>query len=458
MMLVSALTIGVAVAVARASQQGAPRLSPEAEELQKRFPYPVVRDQRGVVPPGPRPLPSPPLGDGPWISSTLEQRDIKVSVVTTGLSHPWSLAFLPDGSILITERAGRLRIVRNGVLDPAPVAGTPQVLSRATMAGLMDIALHPDFAQNKWIYISYHKPLAPGVAANSILRGTWDGKALTDVRDVFVSDDVDTEASRIVFGRDGMLYMGIGGPGTGPRVSVDRAQHTNDLAGKVLRLNDDGSVPPDNPFVGKSGYKPAIFTIGHRVPLGLTLNPFTGEIWEDENGPNGGDELNVLKPGRNYGWPIVSYGRDYNGPRFPPTAPGFEEPVVFWVPSIAASGLTFYTGDRFPGWKRNAFVGGMREGEVAPTGQLQRIAFNDKWEELRRESLLRDLHQRIRDVRQGPDGLLYLLTDEDQGALIRIEPLAPASSAVAARPSRSRSRCAEKRNRRDCGSVAVPVI
>jgi glucose/arabinose dehydrogenase len=304
------------------------------------------------------------------------------------------------------------------------------------MAGLMDIALHPDFAQNKWIYISYHKPLVPGVAANAVLRGTWDGKALTDVHDVFVSDDVDTEASRIVFGTDGMLYMGIGGPGTGPRVSVDRAQHTNDLAGKVLRLRDDGSVPPDNPFVGKSGYKPAIFTIGHRVQLGLALNPFTGEIWEHENGPNGGDELNVLKPGRNYGWPIVSYGRDYNGPRFPPSAPGFEEPVVFWVPSIAASGLTFYTGDRFPGWTRNAFVGGMREGEVAPTGQLQRIVFNDKWEELRRESLLRDLHQRVRDVRQGPDGLLYLLTDEDQAALIRIEPVAPASSAAATRPPR----------------------
>ena len=420
--LVSSL-IGVAVAGIVVAQQGPPPLSPATEELAKRFPYPVIRDLRGVIPPGPRPLPSPPLASGPWVYSTFEQRDIKVSVVTTGLSHPWSLAFLPDGSILITERVGRLRILRNGALDPTPVAGTPQVLSRGTMAGLMDIALHPDFAQNKWIYISYHKPLAPGVAANSVLRGTWDGKALTDVHDVFVSDDVDTEASRIAFGTDGMLYMGIGGPGTGPRVSVDRAQHTNDLAGKVLRLRDDGSVPPDNPFVGKAGYKPAIFTIGHRVQLGLALNPYTGEIWEDENGPNGGDELNVLKPGRNYGWPIVSYGRDYNGPRFPPSAPGFEEPVVFWVPSIAASGLTFYTGERFPAWKRNAFVGGMREGEVAPSGQLQRIVFNDKWEELRREPLLRDLHQRIRDVRQGPDGLLYVLTDEESAALLKIEPI-----------------------------------
>ncbi|PYQ82534.1 MAG: hypothetical protein DMG03_17260 [Acidobacteria bacterium] len=172
LMLISALMIGVVAAV-RATQQGPPRLSPEAEELQKRFPYPVIRDQRGVVPPGPRPLPSPPLGDGPWVFSTFEQRDIRVSVVTKGLSHPWSLAFLPDGSILITERVGRLRVVRNGVLDPTPVPGTPQVLSRATMAGLMDIALHPDFARNNWIYISYHKPLAPGVAANAVLPTTW---------------------------------------------------------------------------------------------------------------------------------------------------------------------------------------------------------------------------------------------------------------------------------------------
>src|SRR5438128_2432975 len=423
-MLVSALTIGVAVADARASQQSPPQLPRETEELAKRFPYPVIRDQRGVIPPGPRPLPSPPLGDGPWISSTLEQRDIKVSVVTKGLSHPWSLAFLPDGSILITERVGRLRIVRNGVLDPAPVAGTPQVLSRATMAGLMDIALHPDFAQNKWIYVSYHKPLAPGVAANSVLRGTWDGKALTDVRDVFVSDDVDTEASRIVFGKDGMLYMGIGGPGTGPHVSVDRAQHTNDLAGKVLRLRDDGSVPPDNPFVGKSGYKPAIFTIGHRVQLGLTLNPFTGEIWEHENGPNGGDEINILKPGRNYGWPIVSYGRDYPGPwhNEVPGHAGFEAPVVLWIPAIAVSGMAFYTGDKLPKWKGDVFVGSLRTGEIPGTGHLERILFNEKMQELRRESLLTELRQRIRDVRQGPDGLLYVLTDEKDGALLRIEP------------------------------------
>jgi glucose/arabinose dehydrogenase len=399
----------------------------------KTYPYPPVRDQRGAIPPGPRvgPWNSPPLGDGPFLFDSYEQRGLRAVVVAKGLSHPWSIAFLPDGALLITERQGRLRIVRDGKLDPAPVAGTPMVVSLGTMAGLMDIALHPRFAQNKWVYISYHKPMgtAKGVdgrdaplASNAILRATWDGKALTEVRDIFVADDVDMEASRICFGQDGMLYMGIGGPGTGSKISMDRAQGTNDLAGKILRMKDDGTVPPDNPFVGKSGYKPYIYSLGHRVPLGLAVNPYNGEIWETENGPNGGDELNVIRAGRNYGWPIVSYGRDYNGPRFSPTLAGMEDPLVYWVPSIATSGLTFYTADKFLGWTRNVFVGGMREGEIQRTGQLQRIVFNDKWEEMRREPLLRELHQRIRDVRQGPDGLLYLLTEEDQAALIRIEP------------------------------------
>jgi len=396
----------------------------------------MVRDQRGAVPAGPRvgPWNSPPLGDGPFLFDSYEQRGLRAVVMAKGLSHPWSIAFLPDDVILITERQGRLRVVRHGKLEPEPVAGIPAVTSLGTMAGLMDIALHPNFAQNKWIYISYHKPMGTAktvdgtnrdapVASNSILRGTWDGKGLTDVRDIFVADDVDMEASRIAFGPDGMLYMGIGGPGTGSKISMDRAQGTNDLAGKILRMKDDGSVPPDNPFVGKVGYKPYIFSVGHRVELGLAFNPYTNELWETENGPNGGDEMNIVRAGRNYGWPIVSYGRDYNGPRFSPTLPGMEDPIVYWVPSIATSGLAFYTGDRFPGWKRNVFVGGMREGEIARSGQIQRIVFNDKWEEMRREPLLRELHQRVRDIRQGPDGLLYFITEEDQAALLRIEPV-----------------------------------
>jgi glucose/arabinose dehydrogenase len=398
---------------------------------------------RGVVPPGPKvpPYNSPPLGDGPWTFETFEQRHIKVSVVTKGLSHPWSIAFLPGGpstprgagDILITERVGRLRLVRNGVLQPAPVKGTPQVVSISTMAGLMDIALHPRFAENKWVYLSYHKPVGMGksvdgkdfpLASNSILRATWDGNQLTNVKDIFVADDVDMEMSRIAFGQDGMLYMTIGGPGTGPPASLDRPQHGNDYAGKILRMTDEGSVPKDNPFVGKAGFKPLIYTMGHRTQLGLTINPYNGEVWAGEQGPNGGDEVNVLKAGGNYGWPVVSYGSDYRGPRFPAFTSGatFEEPRLFWTPAIALSGMTFYTGDRFPNWKRNLFVGGMREGEIARTGQLVRIVFNDSWQELRREGLLRDLHQRIRDVRQGPDGLLYVLTEEDAAALLKIEP------------------------------------
>jgi len=426
------LTVVAAIEVARAQEQ-----------TKKKYPYPEVRDMRGVVPPGPKVAPynSPPLGDGPFNFESYEQRRIRVSVVTKGLSHPWSVAFLPGspstqlgaGDMLITERVGRLRLVRNGVLQPEPVKGTPKVVSISTMAGLMDIALHPRFAENKWIYISYHKPVGMGksvdgkdfpLASNSILRGTWDGNQLTDVRDIFVADDVDMEMSRIAFGQDGMLYMTIGGPGTGPPESLNRPQHGNDYAGKILRMTDEGGVPKDNPFVGRAGFKPLIYTMGHRTQLGLAVNPFNGEVWAGEQGPNGGDELNVLKPGKNYGWPLVSYGSDYRGPRFAASAAGkdFEEPRLFWTPAIALSGMMFYTGDRFPNWQRNLFVGGMREGEIARTGQLVRIVFNEQWQELRRESLLRDLHQRIRDVRQGPDGLIYVLTEEDAAALLKIEP------------------------------------
>ena len=405
------------------------------QQTPKKWSYPVVRDQRGVIPPGPKVAPynSPPLGDGPFMFESYEQRQLKVSVMAKGLSHPWSMAFLPGGDILITERVGRLRLVRNGMLQPNPVPGTPKVVSLGTMAGLMDIALHPRFAENKWIYISYHKPMGTGagwdgkespLASNSILRGTWDGDQLTDVKDVFVADDVDMEVSRLAFGQDGKLYMTIGGPGTGPHESLDRPQHGDDYAGKILRMNDDGSLPKDNPFVGRTGFKPYVFSMGHRNQLGLAINPYNGEVWSGEQGPNGGDEINVILPGKNYGWPLVSYGSDYRGPRFATSKAGatFEEPRLFWTPAIALSGMTFYNGDRFTNWKRNLFVGGMREGEIARTGQLVRIVFNDNWQELRRESLLRDLHQRIRDVRQGPDGLLYVITEEDAAVLLKIEP------------------------------------
>jgi glucose/arabinose dehydrogenase len=283
--------------------------------------------------------------------------------------------------------------------------------------GYMDVVLHPKFAQNRLVYLSYNKPLDEKRATVAIARGRWDGHALVDVKDIFVADEGIGTASRLAFGKDDTIYMTTAGNG---------AQDPNNQGGKVLRLKDDGSVPPDNPFAGKPGSKRQVYSLGHRSSLGLALNPTTGEMWQNENGPNGGDEINILKPGRNYGWPMVSYGRTYQGPWQSeiPRHDGFEPPLVVWIPSIAVSGMTFYTGDRFPQWKGDVFVGSLRTGEIPGTGHLERILFNDKMEELRREALLRELRQRIRDVRQGPDGLLYLLTDEKEGAVLRLEPVA----------------------------------
>ena len=379
---------------------------------------------RNNIPVAPSGIPAVPLPDKPVVYDTAEGQRIRVVVVTRGLSHPWSLAFLPDpstppanGNMLVTERTGQLRLIRNGVLDPQPIAGVPAVRSQG-LSGLMDVALHPQFAQNRLVYLTYTKPLQGTQNTLALARGRLDGQTLTDVRDVFVASAGTGGASRIAFGRDGTIFMTTGGGGD------KGAQDPNSHAGKVLRLRDDGSAPTDNPFVGRAGYKPEIYSLGHRNSIGLAIHPGTGEPWQNENGPNGGDELNIIKPGRNYGWPIVSYGRTYPGPRQSdiPWQEGFEQPAVFWVPSIAISGLAFYTGDRLPKWKGDVFVGGLRTGEIPGTGHLERILFNEKMEELRRESLLIDLRQRIRDVRQGPDQLLYLLTDADDGAVLRIEP------------------------------------
>jgi len=235
---------------------------------------------------------------------------------------------------------------------------------------------------------------------------------------VVVADTAGT--SRIAFGRDGMLYVTT----VATANNGEDAQNPNSQSGKVLRFKDDGSIPQDNPFVGRAGTKPEIYTMGHRSSLGLAVHPGTGEMWLNENGPNGGDEINILKPGKNYGWPLLSFGRTYQGPwqsqQF--VREGFEPPLAYWMPSIAVSGMAFYTGDKFPKWKGDVFVGSLRTGEIPGTGHVERILFNEKMEELRRESLLVDLRQRVRDVRQGPDGLLYVLTDEKNGAVLRIEP------------------------------------
>jgi glucose/arabinose dehydrogenase len=374
---------------------------------------------QGGIPVAPTGLRSRTLPTGPIVYDTAEDMDIQVSVAAGGLTFPFSLAFLPNGDMLVTERTGNLRIVRDGVVDPDPVAGMPESVYRGisgmpgAVHGLMDIALHPQFDQNQFVYFTYTKPLENGQTI-ALARGQWNGEALTGTEDVLVTERGGGGA-RFTFGPDGKIFMSVGG---GP------SQNGDSHGGKVLRLNDDGSAPDDNPFVDMDGYLPEIYSLGHRTALGLAIHPATGNVWQNENGPNGGDEINIILPGRNYGWPEVSYGRTYQGPWQAelPTHSGFEPPTVFWMPSIAISGMAFYTGDRLSKWKGDVFVGGLRYGEIPGTGHLERILFNENMEELRRESLLVDLRQRIRDVRMGPDELLYVVTDEEDGAILRIEP------------------------------------
>ena len=377
---------------------------------------------QGTIPVAPSGLKARALPDTPVEYDTAEGQNIRVSVVARGIPNPYSMAFLPDGSLLVTERLGRLRIIRNGKLDPQPVAGVPANYGAGesglpgAVHGLMDVVLHPQFAQNNFIYLSYTKPIDEKQRTLAVARGRWDGRALVDVKDIFVADAaINGTTSRIAFDRNNLLYIATSG---------NNPQDPNTHGGKVLRLRDEGSVPTDNPFVGRAGHKPEVYTMGHRSTLALAMHPGTGEMWQNENGPNGGDEINILKPGANYGWPTVSYGRAYPGPwqAERPRHEGFEPPVVIWVPSIAVSGMAFYTGNRLPKWTGDVFVGALRTGEIPGTGHLERILFNEKMEELRRETLLTDLRQRIRDVRQGPDGLLYLVTDEKDGAVLRIEP------------------------------------
>ena len=372
------------------------------------------------------------LGTGPYTFDTAEQHKIRVVVVARGLVHPFSLAMLPNGDALVSERGTKLRIVRNAtaagssqpVLDPQPITGLPENPTFRG-GGLHEVAVHPKFETNRLVYFTYNKAGAVGQkpdqrqSAVTLSRARFDGKALTNVEEIFTGGWKDgTSGSRIAFGRDGMIYMTTGAP------FDDQAQKVESVYGKVLRMRDDGKAPPDNPFVGKPGARPEVFSLGHRDQLGLTVHEATGTVLSAEHGPNGGDEVNVILPGKNYGWPKFSFGRTYEGPRFSPVplGPDIEQPLVLWVPSIAPTGLTFYTADRIPAWKGNLFVGSARRGEVPRTGGLERVVVNDKLEELRRETLLTELHQRIRDVRQGPDGLLYVITDEDDGALLRIEP------------------------------------
>lgn len=345
-----------------------------------------------------------------------QRHRFRVVTVARGLEHPWGLAFLPDGRMLVTERPGRLRIVSADGSLSAPLAGVPAVVAEG-QGGLLDVALAPEFAQSRLIYLSYSEPGAGGTAGTAAARGRLGERGLENVEVIFRQEPkVSGRAhfgSRFVFTPDGYLFIT-----TGERNRRDDSQDLSRHMGKVIRLRPDGSVPADNPFVGRSGARPEIWSYGHRNIQGAALHPETHELWTVEHGARGGDELNTPKPGRNYGWPVITYGRDYSGARIGvgTAREGMEQPVHYWDPSIAPSGLLFYTGDRFPGWRGNLFVGAL-EFELLARLEL------DGSRVVAEERLLQGFGDRIRDVRQGPDGLIYLLTDEENGRVLRLEPL-----------------------------------
>lgn len=340
----------------------------------------------------------------------------KAVTVASGLEHPWGLAFLPDGSMLVTERPGRLRMVSPSGELGAPLAGLPRI-EVGGQGGLLDVAPDPNFAINRLVYFSYSEP-GEGGNSTAVARARLEPKGLADVRVIFRQKPKVASGhhfgSRLAFARDGRLFITLG-----DRYSrKDDAQTLDTHHGKIVRIEADGRVPADNPFVGRAGALPEIWSYGHRNVQGAAIHPATGELWAHEHGPQGGDELNAVDAGRNYGWPVITYGRNYvSGTKI---GEGTERadvpaPLTYWVPSIAPSGMAFLTSDRYPGWKGNLFVGALRG------AQLQRLVLDGR-KVLQRESLLANLGERIRDVRQGPDGWLYLLTDSAQGRILRLEP------------------------------------
>ncbi|HEY8265478.1 MAG TPA: PQQ-dependent sugar dehydrogenase [Steroidobacteraceae bacterium] len=352
--------------------------------------------------------------DAPQVAPSGETK-ITVTKVAHGLEHPWSLAFLPDGRMLVTERPGRLRYVtREGALSD-PIAGLPAVYADG-QGGLLDVILDPAFASNSTIYFSYAEPGEGDTNGTAVARARLDGGRLADLKVIFRQQPKVASkqhfGSRLVFARDGNLFVT-----TGERNSErPKAQDLSTHLGKILRITADGGVPPDNPFVGRKDALPEIWSYGHRNSQGATLNPDTGQLWEIEHGPRGGDEINIPAAGKNYGWPIITYGREYSGPAIGEgtAKAGMEQPIHYWVPSIAPSGMTFHDGHGFPAWKGQLFVGALAAQqlvrlEVTPDGKVnheERYAIG----------------KRVRDVREGPDGALYLVTDEDAGEILRVVP------------------------------------
>jgi len=355
--------------------------------------------------------------ESPLIRS--EKQSFRVVTLLKGLENPWSVAFLPDGRMLITEKAGRLRLVSQDFkLDPKPLDGLPEVIVNG-QGGLFDVVLHPQFAQNAWIYWAYNAP-GPGGWGTALARGKLQGQRMTDVQVLFSMQPKTRSGfhfgGRIVFDKAGMLYLTLGDRG-----DKDRAQKLNDHAGSVIRLHDDGRVPDDNPFVKRPGALAEKWTLGHRNMQGAALHPQTGELWTHEHGPQGGDEVNVIRPGLNYGWPIITYGVNYGvGTKIGEGQAklGMVQPLQVWVPSIAPSGMAFVSGSQFPQWQGNLLVGALRD------QMLVRLTLEGE-KVLSEERLFQGQFGRIRDVRIGPDGLVYLLTDEAQGAMLRLEPVKP---------------------------------
>src|SRR5688500_17017751 len=339
----------------------------------------------------------------------------RVVTLVAGLEQPWSLAFLPDGRMLVTEKAGRLRLIANGSLHPTPIGGLPEVTVHG-QAGLQDVVLQPQFANNQLVYFAFAAGGKDGVGTE-LARGRLAGHRLENVQVLFRQAPKGARGQhvggRIVFDRAGHVYLTLGDRG-----EMQRAQRSDDHAGSVIRLHDDGRVPKDNPFAGRQGWKPEKFTIGNRNMQGAALHPQTGVLWTHEHGPQGGDEVNIIRPGANYGWPVITYGVNYGiGTKIGEGTqkPGMQQPVHTWVPSIAPSGMAFYTGERFPRWKGSLFVGALRD------QMLVRLTLDGE-KVVGEERLLQGAIGRIRDVRAGPDGFIYLLTDASSGFLARLEP------------------------------------
>ena len=340
---------------------------------------------------------------------------LELRTIASTLVNPWGLAFLPDGRMLVTERIGQLRIVESDGSLSAPLSGVPAVVAEG-QGGLFDVALSPDFAADSLVYLSYAEPGEGKLAGTSVARGRLTESGLADVQVIFQqSPKLDTRhhfGGRLVFDDAGMLYITMGDRGVRPT-----AQDLSSHMGTVARIHPDGRVPEDNPFIGRDGAKPEIWSYGHRNEQGLAINPATGVLWEIEHGPRGGDEVNIIGKGRNYGWPVIGYGIDYSGAKIhhSTSKPGMEQPIKSWVPSIAPSGMAFYTGRLFPKWDGSLFTGALA-GMMLVRLSLHGDAVTGE------ERLLQNLNERIRDVRQGPDGALWLVTDSSAGRVLRVAP------------------------------------